>query len=159
MQSRERRIIWDRRQAADAQLARYYCSAQSYTEVAHIDIAGPGGPKYPYYWGGEGGKVSRLKSKRIHSHESDSTTHRDWYTISKNKKSLVWEVKSAWQFWTSTVVSHPWYCSHLAGSCWIMAEKTQKKTRTKENNNNNNNNNNNGNNVKTLGSVTCQICG
>ena len=78
MQSRERRIIWDRRQAADAQLARYYCSAQSYTEVAHIDIAGPGGPKYPYYWGGEGGKVSRLKSKRIHSHESDSTTHRDW---------------------------------------------------------------------------------
>ncbi|CAH3035021.1 unnamed protein product [Porites lobata] len=41
MQSRERRIIWDRRQAADAQLARYYCSTQSYTEVAHIDIAGP----------------------------------------------------------------------------------------------------------------------
>jgi len=88
------------RQAADVQLARYYCSAQRYTEVAHIDIAGPVDQSILTT---EVEKVARyqnlaLKSKRINSDESDesdSTTHRDWYPISKNEKGLVWEVKSA----------------------------------------------------------------
>ena len=85
------------RQAADVQLARYYCSAQRYTEVAHIDITGPVDQNILTT---EVEKVERyqnsaLKSKRIHSHESDNTTHRDWYPISKNEKGLVWEVTSA----------------------------------------------------------------
>ena len=82
------------RQAAEVQLARYYCSAQRYTEVAHTDIAGPVDQNILTT---EVEKVERyqnlaLKSKRINSHESDNTTHCDWYAISKNEKGLVWEV-------------------------------------------------------------------
>ena len=82
------------RQAAEVQLARYYCSAQRYTEVAHIDIAGPVDQNILTT---EVEKVERyqnlaLKSKRINSHESDNTTHCDRYAISKNEKGLVWEV-------------------------------------------------------------------
>ena len=69
------------RQAAEVQLARYYCSAQRYTEVAHTDIAGPVDQNILTT---EVEKVERyqnlaLKSKRINSHKSDNTTHCDWY--------------------------------------------------------------------------------
>lgn len=85
------------RQAADVQLARYYCSAQRYTEVAYIDRAGPVDQNILTT---EVEKVARyhnvaLKSKRINSHESDCPTHCDWYPISRNEKGFVWEVKSA----------------------------------------------------------------
>lgn len=94
----KRRITWDRsvkRHAADEQLVRYYCSAHRYTEVSHIDIAGPVEQNILT----TDGEVERykdlaLKSKIIHSHEIDSTTHRDWYTISKNEKGLLLEVWS-----------------------------------------------------------------
>lgn len=62
--------------------------------MAHIDIAGPVDQNILTT---EVEKVERyqnlaLKSKRINSHESDNTTHCDWYAISKNEKGLVWEV-------------------------------------------------------------------
>lgn len=83
------------RHAADVQLVRYYCSAHRYTEVSHIDIAGPVEQNILT----TDGEVERykdlaLKSKIIHSHKIDSTTHRDWYTISKNEKGLLLEVWS-----------------------------------------------------------------
>ena len=62
--------------------------------MSHIDIAGPVEQNILTT---DGEKVERYKdlapkSKIIHSLEIDSTTHRDWYTISKNEKGLVLEV-------------------------------------------------------------------
>lgn len=47
------------RQAAKAQSDRYYCSTQRHTGVDTSWYCCANAPKYPYYWVGEGGEVSR----------------------------------------------------------------------------------------------------
>ena len=94
-------------QATEAQSNRYYGSTQNHRS-GQLSTLLCQRTKISYFNWGEGGKVSRPSSRRIHwptMHQSRlvllSPHHvEEW-------KSLVSEVGSAWHFWKCTVVSHP----------------------------------------------------
>ena len=52
-------------QVAKAQSARYYCLKQRHTGVNTYRQSCTSGPKCPYYWGGEGAKVSRPCAQKL----------------------------------------------------------------------------------------------
>ena len=52
-------------QVAKAQSATYYCLTQRHTGVNTYRQSCTSGPKCPYYWGGEGGKVSRPCARKL----------------------------------------------------------------------------------------------
>ena len=56
-------------QVAKAQSVRYYCLTQRHTGVNTYRQSCISGPKWPYYWGGEGGKVSRPCARKLKSPE------------------------------------------------------------------------------------------
>ena len=133
------------RQAAEVQLARYYCSAQRYTEVAHIDIAGPVDQNILTT---EVEKVERyqnlaLKSKRINSHPL-------WLVLPIVIGTLSPRMKKAWygrlpcltvldehSCWPSLVLLTSWIaesvvslsCGKLLNHGWEDPKKTRELKR------------------------------
>ena len=117
------------------------------------------GPKYPYYWGGKGSKVSRPRSQSL----EESTEPREWQWY------LSWLVHLELYRWMQRPLIGGWvyqifleahncqpslvlpiscgkcYVFKLWDCCWDMAENFQKKNRRGLCNNNNDNDNDNSN--------------